>query len=276
MGKNQLIDYAGFVPLGGADYVIMLSDYPSLGPMVSSFEVPAKTTNRVRVEFMGKSRAFPGRNMSQSNELNVTLLLDRSSGTYQQLIALQDSFAESATGNIVGNTFSIKAIHYDTMGIEAIAFTFTECWLAEVGSYTLTAGESEIISVPCVFVFAKPSVLFTGLGSINQAVASIVSRLTGEVINVAGSSIDGLFDGLGISASLPGSDPTQIVSSITSSLTSFLGLTTQDLTNMGSVLNAARTTLNGVTSQNQALQSLVKNTENSVVTSAISGFKLGF
>lgn len=279
MGKPTLEWYDNnFEALNCADFMVMFSDYPELGPMVAEMEIPSRAIGRVRVELMGKSRVFPGRRISSSNELTITLLLDRRSQTHQQLIAIQDSFSENDTGNIVGRPFTIKAIHYDGAGNEAVAFTFTECWLAEVGSYQLAgSNEAQIAQVQCTFCYARSGFQFTGMGEAKEYVSTtIMSRITEGPITVGSTDRFGRSPELAVNRELFGNDPLARVSQLRQSLASFVGFTIDDLQTMTNVITAVRNSLNGVESKAVALRELTRQKDIKGAISSLSGIKSHF
>lgn len=258
MSKTGLNFYnQEFVPLGSTDYMVMLAGYPELGPFVSTMEIPSRGIGRVRVEFMGKSRVFPGRRISSSNEVNMTFLLDRRTNTYQKLLAIQDSFSAPDTGNIVGRPFVIRAIHYDSTGVEAMVISFTECWLAEINSYELaSSSENEIISVACTFCYAQTSYEFTGMGTIGgDVITNVLSRLTENPLRVGGTDRGGVVKALSnISATLTGSDPVAAITTMRQKLSELTGFSLNDLNGIRDAITTLRaTTMNGITSKATAL-----------------------
>jgi hypothetical protein len=232
-----------FSPLSAADYCVLIANYPDLGPMASTMEIPSSAINRVRVELMGKSKVFPGRRISSSNEVNITFTLNRRTQTYQQLLAIRDSFSESGTGNIVGQTFDIRAIHYDETGLEAMVITFHDCWLAEVGGYSLEgSAEAQILVCPCVFCYSTTSYSFTGMGTIADfVIATIINRITNEPIDI-GNATDryGAVPALDIKQGLPGKEPLDMIASKRSALASYVGLTLDDLSRMSDIISSVR------------------------------------
>jgi hypothetical protein len=250
-----------FSPLSAADYCVLIANYPDLGPMVSTLEVPSAGINRYRVELMGKSKAWPGRRLSSSNEVNMTFTLNRRTQTYQQLMAIRDSFSESSTGNIVGRTFDIRAIHYDEIGREAMVITFHDCWLAEVGGYTLEgSAEAQILICPCVFCYSTTSYRFTGMGSVaDSIIATIINRITDQPINV-GSETDryGGYTTMNISQGLAGKSPLDLITSKRSALASYVGLTADDLGRMSDIISSVRSATSGFESKYSRIKMAVK------------------
>lgn len=251
MPRATLEDYDNkFVPLSMCNYGVMLSDYPDLGPLAAQVEIPERSTERVRVELMGKSRVFPGRRISSSNELNITFVVDRKTQTYQQLLALQDSFSENKTGNIVGRLFDIKVINYDDIGIEAMAFSFTECWLAQVGSLQYdSTSESQIATCACVFCYTEMGYHFTRMASLGDQIISVLSRITGQPIQVDNTDRYGSFNGFEISKPLVGSNPVDVVQEKRSKLSEFVGLTIEDIASMRDIIESTRNILTSAQSR---------------------------
>lgn len=277
MGKPTLEWYdSNFEPLNTADFLVMFSDYPELGPMVAEMEVPTRSIGRVRLEFRGKSRVFPGRRISSSNEVTLTILLDRRSQTYQKLIAIQDSFSDPDSGNIVGRPFTVRSIMYDGAGNEAIVFNFTECWLAEVGAFQLGGGtEGQIAQVQCTLCYARAGYQFTGISNEN-VYTPVMSRISETPVLVGSTDKYGSVPALSISKTLAGGEPLEKVSSIRQSLASFVGFTIDDLQNMQNVISAVRSALNGVDSKTVALRDYVKQRTIQGAISALSGIKSYF
>lgn len=265
-----------FEPYNCADFMVIISDYPELGPMVAEMEIPSRSLGRVRMEFNGKSRIWPGRRISSSNEVNISLLLDRKSQTYQKLIAIQDSFSNPETGNIVGRPFNIRVIHYDSVGDEAAVYTFRECWLAEIGSYQLSGNdEAQVAMVPCVFGYARTSYQFTGIGDAEVS-TTIISRISEGPISVGNPDNFGNIPGLNISRQLDGIDPIQRVSQLRQSLASFIGFRIEDLRTMQNVITGLRNSLEAGSSNITALRELTRQRDLQGVISSLSSIKTRF
>ncbi len=276
MAKPTLEWYdTNFEPFNTMDFMVMFSDYPELGPMVSEMEIPSRSIGRVRVELMGKSRVFPGRRISSSNELSMTVLIDRKSQTYQKLIAIQDSFSDPDTGNAVGRPFTIRSVLYDGAGVEAIIFTFTECWLAEVGSMQLGGGEGQIAQVQLTFGYARAGYEFTGMSD-EQVSTPIMSRITEGPIQVGSTDRYGSFAAMAVNKILPGAEPLARISAIRQKLASYVGFTIEDLQSMQNVITAVRNTLNGVESKAVALRELTKQRDIEGAISSLSKIKSYF
>lgn len=274
MAKANLSYYDNnFSPLSAVDYSVMIADYPELGPMASTLEIPSSSINPLRVEMYGKSRAWPGRRISSDNSLNITFLLNRATGTYQQLIAIRNSFSEGNTGNIVGRFFDLRVVHYDEVGVEAMVITFNDCWLSEVGGYSLDASaESQLLMCPCIFYYTTTSYEFTGMGTVaDRVIASVINRITDSVVNV-GSKTDrfGSFPSLAdYSQQLVGRDPLDLVSQRRSALANAVGFTLGDLTKMSNVISSVRNALSGGESKLSRIASAVKTKDYASVAASI-------
>jgi hypothetical protein len=273
MSKNTLEDYdSGFSPMSAADFAVLIADHPALGPMVAEIEIPTRTINPVRHEMMGKSRVVPGRRISSSNTVNITFTLNRKDNTYQELIILQESFSESKTGNIVGKRFDMRVINYDEAGFEAIVMTFRNCWLSEVGSFQNSGtSEAQLISVPCILAYDSISYHFTGIGNLAERVISIISRITGTPINATNSNALGGFTPLGVSRSLPGSEPFDVIVKARQRISDFAGLSFDDISSMRDVVMSVRNTLSSFNTKFSELKSAAKSGD---VGSLLSGLKL--
>lgn len=261
-------------PLFSFNFAVFLAGYEDLGPLVTSFQIPSRSMGHVRVEFMGKSKTWPARRISSSNEVTMRFLLNRQNNTYQQLLGIQESFSESATGNVIGTPFAIKAVLYDDIGNEAMIVTFNESWLREIGEISLDAtAESEVISIDCVFMYAKASYAFTGLSS--SGAASFTSILTnmGIPLRIGDSDPFGIFAGLGISRQLPGTEPQAIVSQIRDQLASLLNINIPQLNNVRNVMSTLRSTADGITSKANALNKMANTLKSNALGKVVSSFK---
>src|ERR1700740_2784788 len=176
MAKPTLDFYdQNFVPFSAANYSVMIADYPDIGPMAATVEMPKLSINQIDIDFMGSRRTVPGRNPYE-NRLPITLLCNRQTNLYQQLFALYQSYSDGNTGNLFGSDFTLRVVQYDDIGIEAQIWTFKNCWLPEVGSFSLGGDQDSIVSLPCVFVYNGFDINFNAMSDAGQAVVTNVMR----------------------------------------------------------------------------------------------------
>lgn len=273
-----------FSPMLTADYMVIFSGFDDLGPMVAEFSIPERNLNPVRVEIAGKSKIWPGRRISGSNEVSCNLLINRKLMTYQQLIAIQESFSASDTGNMVGKFFNVKVIQYDEVGNEAMVFTFKDCWLRTVGEYQLAAAdENNLVTVPCVLAYSRMAYQWYAMAQTNEngdifipesnnIETVIQSRLDPAPIRVGNSDDNGIFKPLSYSQTLPGVDPVSAMSQLKQSLIAALKIDTDTLQTMSSVIGLVRNGLSG----RQSASSIIRESGLETAVSSLSKIRTIF
>ncbi len=278
MSKPDLLYYDdNFQPFAAFNYAILLEGYEELGPLVSSFTIPDRTMGHVRVEFMGKSKAWPARRISSSNEITLQILLNRKTQTYQQLLAIQESFNESSTGNVIGETFVARCILYEDTGSEAMLVTYNDAWLRDIGEIQLdSSSENELLSVSAVIMYSTVSFEFiafseTAINAANNIAA--INNMDSPVQFGGVSDRYGVFPGLNFSRALPGNEPLNVVNEIRSQLASLLNINIGQLDSIRDTLNVVRGAADGITSKANALRNAALSIKNDALGTVLGSLK---
>lgn len=159
MFKPTFDDADQIEPVLSLDYAVAFPDFPLLGYLVADVNLPGWTVDSVRLEMWGKSREFAGRNVS-SHSLEMVLLYDRKSRAFRTLYGLLQATVDSKTGNRTLRPFSIIVEHYDSIGVMVHQRVFSNCWVKNLGGFTLAADNEDKVLQPVEFGYEKQDIVF--------------------------------------------------------------------------------------------------------------------